>query len=116
MIQVWTIDENGYFIGTKFIKENNKVDKDITINCTTGFIKPKWNASEWVEAATEEETQAWQEENKTEENIQVTEEQQLLSTVLLENAEIKEQLKEQQELSSNLMLQIAQLKGGNANV
>ena len=59
----------------------------------------------------------------TEEKIEVTyiekeptEQERLLSTVLLENAEIKEQLKEQQELSSNLMLQIAQLKGGNANV
>ena len=68
------------------------------------------------EGATEEEIQAWQEENKTKENIQVTEEHQLLSTVLLENAEIKEKLKEQQELSATLALQIAQLKGGNANV
>lgn len=49
-------------------------------------------------------------------DTEITEEQQLLSTVLLENAEIKEQLKEQQELSSNLMLQIAELKGGNADV
>lgn len=47
---------------------------------------------------------------------EITEEQQLLSSVLLENAEIKEQLKEQQELSAILALQIAELKGGNANV
>lgn len=49
-------------------------------------------------------------------DTEITEEQQLLSTVLLENAEIKEQLKEQQELSATLTLQIAQIKGGNANV
>ena len=55
-------------------------------------------------------------EDNNKEKIQATEEQQLLSTVLLENAEIKEQLKEQQELSANLALQTAELKGGNANV
>ena len=49
-------------------------------------------------------------------DVETTEEQQLLSTVLLENAAIKEQLKEQQELSATLALQIAQIKGGNANV
>ena len=49
-------------------------------------------------------------------DVETTEEQQLLSSVLLENAEIKEQLKEQQELSATLALQIAELKGGNANV
>ena len=47
---------------------------------------------------------------------EVTEEQQLLSSVLLENAEFKEKLKEQQELCATLALQIAELKGGNANV
>ena len=55
-------------------------------------------------------------EDGQEYDTEVTDEQQLLSIVLLENADIKEQLKEQQELSANLALQIAELKGGNLNV
>lgn len=47
---------------------------------------------------------------------EITEEQKLLSNILLENANIKEQLKDQQELSSNLMLQIAELREEKANV
>lgn len=48
--------------------------------------------------------------------IKSSEQEKLLSLVLLENAEIKRQLKEQQELSASLGLQIAELKGGNKNV
>lgn len=49
-------------------------------------------------------------------DIELTDEQQLLSTVLLENAEIKAELKDQQELYSKLVLEIAEIKGGNASV
>ena len=49
-------------------------------------------------------------------DTEITEEQQLLSSVILENAEIKEQLKEQQELIATILLQNAELKGGNADV
>ena len=54
-------------------------------------------------------------EDGQEYDTEVTDEQ-LISSVLLENSEIKKQLKEQQELSATLALQIAELKGGNANV
>lgn len=93
-----------------------KKDYKIVYAIDKYYIKPHWNGTEWEESATEEEIKAWQEKNKKEENLQITEEQQLLSAVLLENVEIKEQLKQQQELSATLALQIAELKGGNANV
>lgn len=49
-------------------------------------------------------------------DIEITEEQQLLSTVLLENANIKEQLKQQQELCATLTLQVTELREGKVNV
>lgn len=79
------------------------------------MLKPKWNGSMWTESATEEEIQAWKEEN-----IMVQEEpsesEVLMSNIILENATLKRQIAEQQELTSTLMLQIAELKGGNTNV
>lgn len=49
-------------------------------------------------------------------DTEITEEKQLLSTVLLENANIKEQLKQQQELCATLTLQVAELREEKANV
>lgn len=114
---VTIIDTNGY-ITNRCVDKNKVKTYDIAVPICNNYdiLKPKWNGSEWVESATEEEVKAWQEKNKKEEDLQITEEQQLLSTVLLENAEIKEQLKEQQELIAIIMLQNAQLKGGNTNV
>lgn len=126
MKQKTLIDENGHIKLNVVVDTNNNIviPKNIKIEENQqlveqyigDYVKPKWNGSEWVEGATKEEIKAWQEENKIEENTQPTEEQQLLSAVLLENSEIKEQLKEQQELIATILLQNAQLKGENANV
>ncbi len=45
-----------------------------------------------------------------------TENEVLISNIILENAQLKTGLQEQQELTANLLLQIDELKGGNANV
>lgn len=45
-----------------------------------------------------------------------SEQEELISNILLENATLKQQMAEQQELSSELLLQIGELKGGNENV
>lgn len=37
----------------------------------------------------------------------------LLSTILLENAKLKQQIAEQQELSATILLELAKIKGGN---
>lgn len=117
MMQVWVIDQNGYFTGeSKIILEKELTNLMITLPYTFGYIKGKWNGTEWIEGATDEEIKAWQEKNKVIENTQVTEEQQLLSSLLLENANIKEQIKQQQELCSTLTLQIAELREEKANV
>lgn len=114
---VTIIDKNGYIL--EWCRQKSKVREE-EMYCPVfnnyNLVRPRWNGSTWIEGATEEEIKAWQEENKIVENTQPTEEQQLLSTVILENAEIKEQLKEQQELIATILLQNAQLKGDNANV
>lgn len=55
MIQVWIIDNEGYLVESKFINESEKDDKCVLIGFETGFYKPKWDGSSWVEGATEEE-------------------------------------------------------------
>lgn len=49
-------------------------------------------------------------------SIAPSEEEILVSNIMLENATLKQQMTEQQELTANLLLQIAELKGGNTNV
>lgn len=44
-------DEDGYFIGDSLTKEENSVDVRPQQPCW----KPKWNGTEWIETATEEE-------------------------------------------------------------
>ena len=102
---------NGYGIGENSLKNGINIETDVDFNVLCGNYK--YENNKLVELTEEEKESLFP---KKEEVIEATEEQKLLSTVLLENADIKEQLKEQQELSSNLMLQIAQLKGGNTNV
>lgn len=47
---------------------------------------------------------------------QPSENEMLVSSLLLDNAELKNKTSELENLASTLMLQIAELKGGNANV
>lgn len=71
------------------MKDNYIVVKVLDKN----YIKPRWNGSEWVEGATDEEIQAWQEENK------------VIQTPTTEELLLKE--------IANLKIEIMQLKGGN---
>lgn len=103
------------------VQQYNLIKNDVTFTPRTECVRKKdengdMYADYTIIKSAEEVYKEWL-ENKDKTIVQeATEEQKLLSTVLLENAEIKEQLKEQQKLSSNLMLQIAQLKGENGNV
>ncbi len=68
MIQVWLIDEQGFFTGeSKFVSEEELTDLTITKPILTGYIKTKWNVLDWEEGATEEEIQAWKDANTPQE-------------------------------------------------
>lgn len=63
MIQVWKIDNEGYFTGESDFKEEKEVNKfDVTEAIDIGYIKAKWNGSKWIEGATEEEIRQFKEE------------------------------------------------------
>lgn len=67
MIQVWIVDENGFYINESLFKRNDDITEfDVTEPLHTDFlcVKPKWNGKEWVEGATEEEIKEWEEANK----------------------------------------------------
>lgn len=123
MKYVTVINKDGFIVSKCELMQNGvlktyflKNEEKTVERCIDGkLVKPKWNGTTWEEGATEEEIQQLK-ENSVTEKAQATEEQQLLSTVLLENAEIKKQLAEQQKLSATLILQIAELKGGNTDV
>ncbi len=58
MIQVYKIDENGFYtFETDRVEEPNELE--ITTPCNTceenTFYKPKWTGETWVEGATQEE-------------------------------------------------------------
>lgn len=58
MIQVWLLDENDFFTGeSKFVDKlcNNMTSEPLTV----GYIKAKWTGTEWVEGATDEEIDEW---------------------------------------------------------
>lgn len=103
---------NGYGIGENSLKNGINIKTDVDFNVLCGNYK--YENNELIKLTEEEKKNLFPSQKETQ--VTITEEQQLLSTVLLENAEIKEQLKEQQELSAALALQIAEIKGGNANV
>lgn len=105
MIELKTvIDNNGYIIDecvevkngkvNYFILEDNQQIVDKYSNAL-GYAKPKWNGSEWVEGATEEEIQAYKEANKP------TEKEPTIEELLIKEI-------------ANLKIEIMQLKGGNA--
>lgn len=67
MIQVYKIDENGFYtFETYDVEEPNEFE--ITTPCKTcednDFYKPKWTGETWVEGATEEEIREWEEQDK----------------------------------------------------
>ncbi|NFG60528.1 hypothetical protein [Clostridium sp. CMCC3677] len=118
------IDKNGFIIDMCVLFIDNKpqyfeVIEDIQIvNRYTGdYVKPKWDfeKEEWIEGATEEEIKEWEESNKPKPK-EPSEDEILISNVLLENATLKQKTNDLEEMTANLMLKIAELKGGNANV
>ncbi len=63
MIQVWKIDNEGYFTGESDFKEERELTQfDVTEAIDVGYIKPRWNGSKWIEGATDEEIRQFAEE------------------------------------------------------
>lgn len=119
------IDEQGYIVDLcvdyengkpKYFEMKNNMKAVDYFTDKEKLIKPKWSNGQWIEGATNEEIQAWEDDNKNGIKNEPSEHEVLLSNILLENAEIKQQLADQQELSATLALQIAEIKGGSANV
>lgn len=63
MIHVWVVDEEGFYIEPTRKQEEDITEYDITTPLHTEFlcVKPKWNGTEWVEGATQEEIKEWKE-------------------------------------------------------
>lgn len=89
MIQVWLLDENGFFTGESIFVE--ELDENMTTDpLLVGYVKAKWVDGKWAEGATDEEIKAWEEVNKidisseptTEERITKLEEEK---SILAEN-------------------------------
>lgn len=104
------IDNNGFIIdfcvneNYECSNEQQKVKQYLGFN-TDKFVKPRWNGRTWEEGATEEEIQAYKEENKTVK--EPTEQEKINSQLLQANAQ-------QQLVNASLLKQIAELqKGGN---
>lgn len=118
------ISKDGFIVKSVFVDENNNIlftnlkleegQSLVEEQPIKDLIKPSWNGLEWTEGATEEEIKECNEINKI--TQEPTENEILMSNIMLENATLKQQMEEQQELTSTLMLQIAELKGGNTNV
>ena len=63
MIQVWKIDNEGYFTGESDFKEEKELNQfDVTEAIDVGYIKPRWSGSKWIEGATEDEIRQFKEE------------------------------------------------------
>lgn len=63
MIQVWKIDNEGYFTGKSDFKEERELTQfDVTEAIDVGYIKPRWKGSKWIEGATEDEIRQFKEE------------------------------------------------------
>lgn len=63
MIQVWLIDNQGFYTNeSKLVYEVG--DNMTTVPLLVGYIKPQLVDGVWQEGATEEEIKAWQEANR----------------------------------------------------
>lgn len=70
------------------LKENESIIQFGTNNPITAFIKAKWNGTEWIEGATEEEIEEWKEQNKPK-PIQPSEQDKVNASLMLEIAKLK---------------------------
>lgn len=64
-MQVWKIDENGFFTGESYFAENPS-SNEIKIPIIAGYVRTKFNGTEWIEGATQGEILVWELENKIE--------------------------------------------------
>lgn len=59
LIQIIVIDENGFILESDFISIDEKLNSNQIPNKFedrhSDIIKPKWNGTEWIEGATQEE-------------------------------------------------------------
>ena len=71
MIQVWKIDTNDFFTGESYFVNENAEDYiesalEITTPYLVGYVKGKWDwvNKRWIEGATVEEIEEWQEQQQ----------------------------------------------------
>lgn len=92
MIQAWVYDDKGFFINT--ILTETLTDNMTTVPFSIGYIKPKFNGTDWVEGATAEEIEAWKQENKIDicsvKQQKVQQSKKLLATWLANNPMLSE--------------------------
>lgn len=78
------------------------------------FIKPNWNGTKWIEGATEEEIQAWQEENKI--IKQPTTEEEILKQIAdlkIDNMKKDTIINNTLKTVAELKVKVMSMKGGN---
>lgn len=96
MIQVYRIDEEGYFVEPVLVPDEKSIPEDcVTEFPSYGLFKPKWDGGRWVEGLSEEEIKAILEESNKprpptiEEQIQqLREEKKMTDLALLELVEL----------------------------
>lgn len=126
-MQIWVIDENGFYKNkSKIIAEEEYTNLMTTVPLTVGYVKPQLVNNQWIEGATQEEIEAWKEANNKPNEPDEVETltarvdglENINAGLLLENAEqqikVQEQEKmnkEQEVTNANLLLEIAMLKG-----
>lgn len=89
MVQVYRIDEEGYFVEPVLVPDEDSIPEDCVAEFPTyGLFKPKWDGEKWIEGLSEEEINAILEESNKprpptiEERIEAAEE--ALISLLLE--------------------------------
>ena len=70
-MQAYKINNVGFYIGIEEVEELNEFC--ITTPINTGYVKPKWDGTEWIEGATAEEIAEWQEQQKPQSSMPNTE-------------------------------------------
>lgn len=68
MIQIWGIDENNIYTGVSEFISTEDFNKQTmaTLPLLVGHVKSLFNGTEWIEGATDEEIEQWENENKIE--------------------------------------------------
>lgn len=58
-MQVWKISKDGFYTGETYFVDENESNEVIT-PLLVGYLKPKWNGTEWVEGANDVEIKQWE--------------------------------------------------------